>query len=114
MQTLKFTAPSVQPPPPHLQAAGRELWASTLTEWTLDDAALVLLTTACECADRLVQIRDAIAEDGVVITDPSDRKRSHPLLAAEAQVHGVLLRAWKQLNLTDEQPPKIGRPPKAR
>jgi len=110
MQPLKSINPSAQQPPDHLQSAGRSLWLSTLTEWHLSDADLVLLQSAAECADRLVQIREAIAKDGVVITDPSGRKRSHPLLAAEAQVHGVLLRAWGQLDLTDQEPPKVGRP----
>ena len=110
MKPAKSSTPSVQSSPDHLQASGCDLWTSTLTEWSLTDADIVLLTTACECADRLVQIRDALKQDGIAITDPSGRKRSHPLLAAEAQIQGVLLRAWGQLNLTDAEAPKIGRP----
>ena len=110
MEPLKIRNPSVQSPPDHLQASGCDLWTSTLIEWSLTDADIVLLLTACECVGRLVQIRDALATDGIVLTDPSGRKRSHPLLAAEAQIQGVLLRAWGQLDLTDAQPPKIGRP----
>ena len=110
MEPLKIHNPSVQSPPDHLQASGCDLWTSTLSEWSLTATDLLLLTTACECADRLAQIHDALATDGIVLTDPSGRKRSHPLLAAEAQIQGVLLRAWGQLDLTDAQPPKIGRP----
>ena len=109
-QIAKLTSVSVQSPPDHLQVPGVELWESTLREWSLTDADIVILTTACECADRLAQIRDALDTDGIVITDPSGRKRSHPLLAAEAQVNGILLRAWNQLDLTDAEPPKVGRP----
>ena len=109
MLTLKIDQ-SIQPPPVHLRASGCDLWASTLADWDLADSDLVVLTTACECADRLAEIRTAIDEDGVVITDPSGRVRSHPLLAAESQVHGILLRAWNQLDLTDAEPPKVGRP----
>ena len=109
MQPLKSIT-SIQSPPDHLQLSGRDLWSSTLQEWSLSDADLVLLSTAAECADRLVQIRTALDTDGIVITDPSGRKRSHPLLAAESQVQGILLRAWNQLDLNDAEPPKIGRP----
>ena len=110
MKPLKFNSTSVQVPPSHLQESGSYLWSSTLQEWTLTDADMVVLVTACECADRLAQIREAITRDGVSIVDPSGRMRSHPLLAAESQVHGILLRAWNQLDLTDAEPPKIGRP----
>jgi len=53
------------------------------------DADILLLTTACECADRLVQIRDAINADGVVITDPSDRTLPAPE-ATEARAGNCL------------------------
>ena len=109
MQTLKFEQ-KIQLPPAHLRAAGCDLWRSTLNDWDLEGADLVVLATACECLDRLEQIRAALDKDGIVLEDPSGRKRSHPLLAAEAQAHGVLLRAWNQLNLTDEEPPRVGRP----
>ena len=109
MQPLKKHT-SVQAPPSHLQSSGCDLWSSTLTEWSLPDADLVVLATACECLDRLVQIRAALDKDGIVIEDPSGRKRSHPLMAAESQVQGILLRAWNQLDLNDAEPPKVGRP----
>jgi hypothetical protein len=96
--------------PEHLREFGRELWRSTLDDWDLLDAELVTLCTACECLDRLADIRTALDTDGIVITDPSGRQRSHPLLAAESQTHGVLLRAWGMLDLTDREPSKIGRP----
>ena len=97
-------------PPQHLRTAGCELWASTLHDWDLSDSDLVVLATACECLDRLTDIRAELDMDGICITDPSGRKRSHPLLAAESQCQGILLRAWNQLDLTDAEPPKVGRP----
>ena len=96
--------------PEHLREFGRELWRSTMADWDLLDSELVTLCTACECLDRLQQIREALDADGIVLEDPSGRKRSHPLLAAEAQTHGVLLRAWGMLALTEREPPKVGRP----
>jgi phage terminase small subunit len=102
--------PSVQKPPAHLQSAGRALWTSTLADWQLDDSDLVVLQTAAECLDRLGQIRAALDADGIVLTDPSGRQRAHPLLSSESQIRGVLLRAWHQLGLNDDEGPKIGRP----
>ena len=109
MHNLKLDT-STQPPPQHLRATGCELWASTLNDWQLDDADLVVLATACECLDRLTDIRAELDKDGIILTDPSGRKRSHPLLAAESQTQGILLRAWNQLDLNDAEPPKVGRP----
>lgn len=96
--------------PGHLRDYGRQLWVSTLQDWDLIESERVILLTACECADRLAEIRMALDADGIFITDPSGRKRSHPLLSAESQTHGVLLRAWSMLDLTEREPPKIGRP----
>ena len=110
MGLTRFKPANQKRPPDHLQDAGRHLWTSTLKEWQLTDADLVVLCTAAECADRLVQIRAALDEDGLVIVDPSKRKRSHPLLAAEQQAQNTLLRAWGQLGLDDTEAPKIGRP----
>jgi len=109
MQNLKLDQ-TTTPPPAHLRAAGCELWASTLNDWDLADSDLVVLTTACECLDRLTDIRAELDMDGIVITDPSGRKRGHPLLAAESQAQGILLRAANQLDLSDDEPPKGGRP----
>ena len=110
METLKFPDSRLQKPPDHLQSPGRSLWSSTLREWSLSDAELKVLCTCCEVTDRLAEIRLQIADDGIVEVDPSGRRRSNPLLAAEAQFHGILLRGMKQLNLTDVTRPKIGRP----
>ena len=109
MEPPKFRN-SVMTPPEHLKAAGKYLWTATMDEWALEDSALIVLATSCQCADRLTEIREALDRDGIMITDPSGRQRSHPLLAAESQVHGILLRAWNQLSLDDDEPPKIGRP----
>ena len=107
---LKFSRPDLPSPPDHLQSSGRALWSSTLADWNLQSSELVTLALACECKDRLAEIREQIAAEGILITDPSERKRSNPLLAAEAQIMGVQLRAWKMLDLVERVKPKVGRP----
>ena len=107
---LKFTRHDLPSPPDHLQSSGRALWSSTVADWNLQESELVTLATACACADRLAEIREQIEAEGVLITDPSERKRSNPLLAAEAQIMGVQLRAWKMLDLVMREKPKVGRP----
>ena len=107
---LKFARPDLPSPPSHLQAPGIALWSSTVAEWDLCEADQLVLAAACESVDRLTEIRDAIARDGVTVTDPSGRIRAHPLMASEAALRGVLLRAWAQLHLDDSEPPKVGRP----
>ena len=111
MRNVLNKLPSTQTPPEHLRSAGRDLWSATLAAWSLTDAELRTLQTACECCDRLQDIREAIDTDGACITDPSGRQRAHPLIASESATQGVLLRAWAMLGLSDEEKPKIGRPP---
>jgi P27 family predicted phage terminase small subunit len=111
-EPLKFSLPGLPLPPDHLQSPGRDLWTATLTEWQLTAADLLVLQLACETVDRLSQIQISIDKAGVTVRDPSGRIRAHPLMAAEAALRGVLLRAWAQLHLDDSEPPKIGRPPR--
>ena len=96
--------------PEGLHKAGQDLWRSTLEEWDLSEAALALLQVACQQADRIAECQQIIAQDGILVTDPSGRKRAHPLLPIEKEASNVLMRAWRMLDLTDEDPPKIGRP----
>ena len=111
MNTIPFSIHQNLPDPPsHLLQAGRELWRITLEQWDLSPTDLPLLAVACEQVDRIAECRRIIESDGLMLTDPSGRQRCHPLLAVEKEANNLLLRAWRQLDLSDDMPAKVGRP----
>jgi len=94
--------------PGHLSAEARRWWDRITAGWSLDDAGLLILQAALEAFDRLRQAQAVVAEDGVVVEDPSGRKRAHPALSIEKESRLALLRAWKQLNLEQAPAPPVG------
>jgi phage terminase small subunit len=87
--------------PAHLGPAGAELWRRLIHDFSLrDSAARALLQTACECTDRLAQIRAAIDADGASVTDRFGQRKPHGLLAAERDARSGFLQAMKGLGLT--------------
>jgi len=71
---------------------------------------LVLLQVALEAWDRIQAARAEVDRDGLIITDPSGRRRPHPGLQIEKDQKLVLLKAWRQLGLDIEPPGAVGRP----
>lgn len=91
-------------PPGHLGEAGRSLWASLRRDHEISDAAgLCLLARACEAQDRLAQVREQIARDGVVTRGYKGQPRGHPLLSVESDLVRVQLACLRQLGLEPEQ-----------
>lgn len=87
-------------PPPHLLASGRELWARLIRDFALrDSAARATLAIACECVDRLTQIREVIDREGATVRDRFQQVKPHPLLAAERDARSGFIAAMKALGL---------------
>jgi P27 family predicted phage terminase small subunit len=80
-------------------------------EWEVGRDGLLVLQVALEAYDRLCQARRLIDTEGIIITDPSGRRRAHPALMVEKEARLGLLRAWRQLGLDVEPPGPVGRPP---
>lgn len=100
-------------PPRHLAADGKALFVAVQAEYSVDDAAgLALLTTACECLDRMRAAQAAIAEHGEVVTDRYNQVKVNPACTLERDSRNGFLAAVRALNL-DLEPlnPKPGRPP---
>lgn len=99
-------------PPAHLEQPGRDLWLSVVAEYEIDDSAgLALLTTACECLDRMRAAQVAIKEQGEVVKDRYGQTKVNPACGLEKDARGGFLAALKQMNL-DIEPlrDKPGRP----
>lgn len=97
-------------PPKHLSDEAKSIWRQVVAGWEIDEAGLLVLRQALEAFDRLNQARELIDREGIVVTDPSGRKRAHPALAVEKEARLALLRAWRQLGLDVEPPGPVGRP----
>lgn len=98
--------------PKHLAESGRTLFAELVREYSIDDAAgIALLTTACECLDRIRAAQTAIAEHGEVVTDRYKQVKVNPACTLEKDSRNGMLAALKALNL-DLEPlrDKPGRP----
>src|SRR5262245_31305107 len=70
--------------PKHLQTAGMRLWAETLRDFKLHRRhEMELLQRACEQADRLDEIRGALAEQGLTVVDSKGNVKPNPFLVEE-------------------------------
>ena len=86
--------------PRHLKADGRKLWRSIQGEYSIDDGAgIALLTTACECLDRMRAAQAAIAAHGEVVTDRYGQVKVNPACQLEKDARNGFLAALKALNL---------------
>ena len=77
----------------------------------------MVLIAAAERLDRREMAREAIAEDGLVLTTQRDTKRAHPLLAVEHSAALEFLRIVKQLGLSGDgrmRPPVLRQVPTPR
>jgi hypothetical protein len=99
-------------PQPHrpLGEAGQALWDRLQGEYEINDAAgRELLQVAGEAVDRAVSIAARIAREGESVQTRHGLKE-HPCLHAENAARALVLRALRQLGLTDEPIRKPGRP----
>jgi P27 family predicted phage terminase small subunit len=98
--------------PAHLNKEGATLWRDIASEYSIDDAAgLALLTTACECLDRMRAAQAAIKEDGELVRDRYGALKVNPACGLEKDSRTGFLLAIKGLSL-DIEPlrDRVGRP----
>lgn len=100
------------PAPRRLSVEARGWWAKFTEGWALDDAALLILTTALEAFDRMRGAQRAIGREGLVLKKTG---RAHPAIVVERDARLAMLRALRMLNL-DLEPlrDRPGRPPGGR
>jgi P27 family predicted phage terminase small subunit len=87
-------------PPSHLTAEARRLWNRLRTDYTLDDAAgLLLLQSVCEAYDRLREARRILAAEGCVVRDRWNQSKPHPATAVERDAANRMHSALRLLKL---------------
>jgi hypothetical protein len=91
---------------------GLDLWRSIMSEYAIvDSGGVEMLMQACEGADRLQEITESIARDGVMLRTKTGLKEN-PLLKAEIALRSFVCRTLARLGL-DVEPLRSGpgRPP---
>lgn len=74
----------IPPPPATLGDTGRSVWDRLWTAgqaWLSPTTDLDLLTRLCEAHEEREAIRDAIAEEGYMVTGSMGQRRANPLLS---------------------------------
>ena len=106
--------PARPKPPSYLNARSKAIWRSLSDEFGIDDAAgILLLTSVCECHERVAVAREMIDREGAVVADRWGTPKTHPAVAVERAARSALLASLRALNL-DIKPvaDRLGRPGK--
>lgn len=97
--------------PTGLKAPGRALWDATVERFELADHEGALLEEACRARDRIVELRKAVSDDGLMI-ESSQGMRLHPAVVEERQQKLALARLLATLSIPvldeDDLPPSRG------
>jgi phage terminase small subunit len=102
-------------PPSYLSDEMKNFWRTTVADYDLQSHHLLLLQSAADAWDRMVQARTTIAEEGLVI-EGANGKRQHPCIAIERDSRIAFSRILREMDL-DEPMPAPGpyhRPPAIR
>jgi len=98
-------------PPDHLGEHGAKLWRSVLEDWDISTGdALAILAVACSACDEMHEAAAIIKEHGIALATRTGGLKTNPACAVERSARAAMLRALSQLNLRDDEKPKIGRP----
>jgi phage terminase small subunit len=84
--------------PKGLAAPGRRLWRAVVAEYELAEHEAAQLEEACRVRDRIAELRDLVARDGLMI-DSSQGRRLHPAIAEERQQRLALARLLATLGV---------------
>jgi P27 family predicted phage terminase small subunit len=104
----KSTVPT---PPKHLSAESKALWSSLLTDWEMTDDMLAILRNALEANDRVIEAKNILDKDGLIVIDRFGQKQKHPAASIERDNRALMARLLASLKLETEAPRGPGRPP---
>jgi len=89
--------------PEHIKDSGRKWLKTVLAEYEFTNSELNLLFVAASCMDRLQEVREKIALEGLTVPDRFGQMKAHPLLAAERDNRLVLSRLCNQLKIVTSE-----------
>ena len=98
-------------PPKHLRAATQRWWSDVVSDWTLEQHHVRLLTLLAESWDRSEQAREAIVADGLTTMDRFGQVRIHPAVNVERDAKITFARLLRELDLDIDGPTESSRRP---
>jgi hypothetical protein len=69
--------------PKHLRKESAAFFNNVMTDYTLDEHHVILLTKACESLDRIEEAREIIKREGLTYKDRFGSPRANPAVAIE-------------------------------
>jgi phage terminase small subunit len=84
--------------PNGLGSAGRKLWVAGTNEFDWAEHEIAILEEACRVRDRIVQLDEAVATDGLMLSS-SQGQRIHPGVAEARQQRLTLARLLVSLGI---------------
>lgn len=97
-------------PPRGLNAPGRRLWRSILTDYDLEEHETALLVLACRTVDRLDDIAEALVGEPLTVSNFRGDPVAHPLLNEQRQQSLTLARLLASLRIPFGDNEAEGRP----
>ena len=89
--------------PKHLSETAQGWWTRITAEYSLKDAAsLLVLQAALEAFDRATEAKQLIDKEGAVVRDRFDQAKPHPAAAIERDNRSALIQGLKSLGLQEE------------
>jgi hypothetical protein len=112
-KAVKGRENAVFEPPEGLKEAGRRLWADSLSGWDIQPEQFSVLENLCRSQDRIVELQELLAREGMTTTDRFGQIVAHPATMTLRGESGVFARLYRLLQLEPPQGPQqgVGRPP---
>ncbi|MFI6117467.1 phage terminase small subunit P27 family [Kitasatospora sp. NPDC051164] len=101
----------IPPPPATLAERGQAVWERLWTAgqaWLSPTTDLDLLTRLCEAHDEREAIRDAIAEEGYMVTGSMGQRRANPLLSELRSLEAQMTRYESLCGFTPTDRARLG------
>jgi len=93
---------------------GRRLWTWLYAECEGIDSCRPLVLELCRISDRLQEVREKIATQGLSVSGARGRTAKNPLIDVEVKLSKQFQVLWRSLGLADkpeEERRPVGRPP---
>jgi P27 family predicted phage terminase small subunit len=95
-------------PPDHLSIEAKALWKAICRDYSIDEAAGMVLKVTLEAYDRRTQARDALIKHGVFFKDRFGQLKPMPMVAVERDAAATVMRGFRTLGLDLAAPGMAG------
>ena len=91
-------------PPSYLRVATQKWFTNVVTEYSLEEHHVRILTLACQAWDRVAQAREALTKHGMVYTDRFGQPHARPEIGVERDGRIAFARLIRELALDVDGP----------